>query len=647
MTKFKSVILKALALLFAAVLVCLCFCGCEQPEPEADEGYEAQQMSVTAHVRNDCTVDITEEFTIKFLATSHGMTRALPTNSGERYKNLTAGGDEYELSHDSGFLLVRFGVEDVLYGMHSRPQHYTVSYTMELPEVENDRLLLNLIGNDFDMVRKNVTVQVDFDTPYEKDTLKLYCGVKGSDSLADESRFEIIFASDRKSFVLKTREDVELQPFVGLTLDASFASGTFAKPFDAAALVTWAIGIILAALTLIAKILFARSEKPVAMVNFYPPESESGRQLSPAQAGMLIDNTCSPDDVTSLIFFWASKGCIEIEDEGDDTVLIYKAPLDDGAPDYEKRMFKKLFDRATVVDTDVFGEDKKPKTEKQVRISSLKERFYSSVSSVQSGVKHEYDGKLYKKSNSVLSFAMVVIAVIFAAATVFFAYQRISLGFFNFFSLLFIVPAVLVTLLGQWTVLYKFKHTKGFSLFMSIVCLLAAAAASTAFMFVVPRQVLTLSQRIAIAVCMTSVLVIAPALIKRTRYYNDRLGQLIGFRDFLRLAEKDKLEMLLKENPQYYYDILPYANVLGVSAIWQDKFKSLTVEPPAYYRMTSGDVFTIILFNSMFNRTNTHCRTVMTSRPQSKSNGSSGGGFSRGGGGFSGGGFGGGGSRRW
>ncbi len=66
---------------------------------------------------------------------------------------------------------------------------------------------------------------------------------------------------------------------------------------------------------------------------------------------------------------------------------------------------------------------------------------------------------------------------------------------------------------------------------------------------------------------------------------------------------KDKLEMLLKENPSYFYDILPYTIVLGVSDIWADKFKELVTAPPTWYHSNSlGNAFIYSSFMSNMNR---------------------------------------------
>ena len=120
-----------------------------------------------------------------------------------------------------------------------------------------------------------------------------------------------------------------------------------------------------------------------------------------------------------------------------------------------------------------------------------------------------------------------------------------------------------------------------------------------------------------------------------------------GFKIFLETAEKERLEALVNENPKYFYDILPYAYVLGVSDKWIKKFEGIAIEPPTWY--IGGNYNTIMMYSFINNTLNTASRS-MTSAPQGNSSfggGYSGGGFSGGGGGFSGGGVGGGGGGSW
>lgn len=123
---------------------------------------------------------------------------------------------------------------------------------------------------------------------------------------------------------------------------------------------------------------------------------------------------------------------------------------------------------------------------------------------------------------------------------------------------------------------------------------------------------------------------------RRTEEGFELLQKIKGFKMFLETAEKEKLETLVDDNPEYFYDILPYAYVLGVSEKWTKNFEGIALEPPEWYSGT-GSFNRVVLWSFMSN-TLSSCSQAMTSSPQSSSGG---------GGGFSGGGSGGGGGGSW
>ena len=128
---------------------------------------------------------------------------------------------------------------------------------------------------------------------------------------------------------------------------------------------------------------------------------------------------------------------------------------------------------------------------------------------------------------------------------------------------------------------------------------------------------------------------------QRTDEGHDIKQKINGFKIFLESAEKERLEALVEENPTYFYDILPYAYVLGVSDKWIKNFEGIAVERPSWYYGNDFNTMTMLYF---MNRTMTDISRAMVSVP---SDNASGGGFGGGGGGFSGGGFGGGGGGSW
>jgi uncharacterized membrane protein YgcG len=123
------------------------------------------------------------------------------------------------------------------------------------------------------------------------------------------------------------------------------------------------------------------------------------------------------------------------------------------------------------------------------------------------------------------------------------------------------------------------------------------------------------------------------------------LRQALGFQRFVRMAEKPRIEAMLKDDPTLFGRLLPFAMVLGVGDEWAEKFRDLLTEPPNWYHDPSygyGVPFSPHSFVSDLGRGMSTMSSTFASQPSSA--GSGGSGFSGGG---SGGGFGGGGGGSW
>ncbi|MEP6951166.1 MAG: DUF2207 domain-containing protein [Ginsengibacter sp.] len=121
--------------------------------------------------------------------------------------------------------------------------------------------------------------------------------------------------------------------------------------------------------------------------------------------------------------------------------------------------------------------------------------------------------------------------------------------------------------------------------------------------------------------------------------------KLLGFKEFIKSVEKDRLQEFLKQDSNYFDKVLPYAIVFDVADRWKDKLKGLDIPPPTWYNGSyAGGNFNTMVFMSSLDNSMKQMTNTFYSSPHSS--GSSGGSFS-GGGGFSGGGFGGGGGSSW
>jgi uncharacterized membrane protein YgcG len=122
----------------------------------------------------------------------------------------------------------------------------------------------------------------------------------------------------------------------------------------------------------------------------------------------------------------------------------------------------------------------------------------------------------------------------------------------------------------------------------------------------------------------------------RTEQGTRALEGVLGFEEFLRRVEGDRLDRVVK-TPEMFEKFLPFAMALALEKTWARAFQGICTEPPGWYHTATPGMFYPQMFVGSLNTLSTRTAAAMASAPRS----SGGSGF--GGGGFSGGGFGGGG----
>jgi len=141
------------------------------------------------------------------------------------------------------------------------------------------------------------------------------------------------------------------------------------------------------------------------------------------------------------------------------------------------------------------------------------------------------------------------------------------------------------------------------------------------------------------------IIIFGLVMTKKTKKGTALYQKLLGFREFIKTVEKDRLQEFLKQDENYFDKVLPYAIVFDIADTWKDKLKGLEIPPPKWYSGSyAGGNFNTWMFMNNLDRSMNAMTNTFYSSPHSS--GSSGGSFS-GGGGFSGGGFGGGGGSSW
>jgi len=598
----------------------------------ADESYVIKNYDVHVTVGENNVLDVKETITVDFSERRHGIYHEVQI-AGEyenqpytqRVYDYSVKDTPFELSRDGDYLMAKIGDPDIYV---SGEQVYEISYKCVVNDPshdEFDKFYRNIINCAYGDTIENASFAIELPKDFDESEVNVLLGSYGSE---DTSGVEW----KREGNTIKGHT---LRPVTGgeiVTVRMKFPQGYFTgEPADPWDIVLYVISGLLVLVSLVLWILYGRDDRIFPTVEFYPPEG-----MTPAEAGYVIDGCVDDKDVVSLILYWADKGYIRIDEKEKKEFELVKLKELHNPRRYERIMFDRLFDNGDAV-----------------AISSLKYSFYTTMSSTKAFIGDHFENsperRLFTKESKRARTFMALATMMPIALSLFRyiyrdAYDMTSalIGAAVVSMLISLPILMLVRLADKWRGMQKGARTAGL-----ITSLILLGLAFFGYIVAVPLVFGDVSWAvIAVTAGATLIMTVLTLVMKkRTKQGGEWLAKLIGFKEFIEKAEKDRIVTLVEQNPSYFYNVLPYAYVLGVTDKWAKNFEGIGVEPPDWYRGYYGSpVFNAWLFTNMMTHNLSRFQSDMVSRPASSSGGfggGSGGGFS--GGGFSGGGFGGGG----
>ena len=608
-----------------------------------------QSYHVDLTVNTDRKVEIKEKIRVEFL--SSGLTmfyRSLPIEKA-RYTNVTAscaGNDEFFYTvEDNPDTSDFIDINCVGGAEKGNVWTYDISYTVEHGgnEVENG-MLIDVIGYGWSVPLNDVSVDVHFPVAVEESTLALYSGGYGAEG--NEANVAMLISADKKTLSLASeRLEIVYNDYYGERMAAGITLGftlgeNVLQDYTHTRIFTDGMGKILlgAALAILLGALialFAPSKKEIiTTVNIKAPD-----EMDPMKMGKLIDGTVDNEDVTSMIYYFAHKGYLTIDliDEDDPRLIQKVTELPKTEATHARTLFKGLFAHA---DREVI-EGKTPFDEDTVvvftRVSRLKHKFYESA---DKAIKQTPKLKMYEPKSALWYVLGGVLGLLYGLIMPLVSSFSVGGGYAYFGGIVFFVPIAVVLVLGLLKENYRYKWKRSALVGMSAGQIGIAVLFSLIFIAFFASYVLTGYEKIVICVGALLPTFFTLNKLSRTEKYRKTLGQILGFKDFIVVTEEEKIEFMLKEDPELYYKVLPYAQVLGVTDEWEEKFAKITLAPPDWCMGSNMTYFDYMLIN----RCMTRAMITALARPESAGGsfvGRSGGGGSFGG--FGGGGFGGGG----
>ena len=603
-----------------ALLLLFCF-------PLAAENFIIDSYSVRIDVDESRAMNIKEDLSLEYTSPSHGFYRDIqyrfPGGETADYSLIWTSSEVAE--EDNGtYKSIRFGDPDKL--LFGGPYEYGIEYDFSLGAddyPDYDEIYYNIVSPgawDTDIEKLSFSVTLPY--PVDQNRIWLTAGPYGSEA-------ELPFTLSDDGCTISGRYS-SIPSGYGITLRVEMDEGYFNEAVHHINLKTVgfslsiAVSLLMVSAVFVIWVLKGRDEKLIYPVRFTPPDG-----LNPMDSGFVYKGTLDNSAVSAMLIYWADKGVITITDNGGDDFEFTKLrELDDTASDAEIRLFSAFFASGDNVDTKDLR-----KTGFATKLSGVRKTMDEHFSEERSLSSPES----MKLRKLVMSLMIIPIVIHSITSTLFFP------GFATIFIL---IPSMMAYMMLRSASLqierrmrsdgFRFSIIAGPAVFLLFIWFFIASALVS---FGSGEREGFVDSALFIISLFVSML-LAASIDRRSQYADKVLSAVLGYREFMEKVEKDRIEKLSKEDPEFFYHVLSYAMALGVEDEWVKAFSGIYVEPARwYYGRDVADIYVL----SSFSRRWGHAYSS-TIAPRSSGGGAR---TSRGSSGFSGGGFSGGGGRSW
>ena len=626
----------------ACVLLVLTVCGLWLTQPvHGASNFVIEDYNIDMQVNEDDTYLITETIDVRFTQPSHGIYRTVPYRTildrdGQKSMfygdvrdfKMLSGQPVKESKGDESF---SFKIGDPeSYADENTTYQFSYVFDMRGDHLEGaDEVFYNLVGTSWEaQAIDQVSFRVTFPKPIDVNNV----GVKTGYNV------NVPFKSDGDRVITcSTTEDT----LTGLTIRAVLPEGYFTKQAGTSNLLLYLLIAILAAATAAGFFLWRKNGRDPQIVEteeFYPPEGLSAPEVAYLETGSIEGK-----QITSMLLSLADEGYLKISEIQVPCGIRKKKTRADYEISRVKEYDGDSEDERTFMDG-LFDEGARS----SVTMSDLKDSFYKTVGEIRTAIIKRYEDFMYdpKAAGTARTLRLIgVVAMIamFVVSKILNGSPLIVGGGDTVIYIVFGIMQIALPLIGFWGITRwinlpekkVWKFILGF-IGWGILILIGFGLAvlfDTCMGGQIPAYVLGLA--------MIFLLFLMAALCERkTDEYVRLLGKIRGFKRFLKVAEKERMEMLAEQDPGYFYKNLAFAFALGVTAVYAKRFASLATQPPEWYSTpyysygTMESVFdSTALMDSMDSMMSSVSASMTSSPSDSGGGGSFGGGGGAGGGG--------------
>ncbi len=302
-----------------------------------------------------------------------------------------------------------------------------------------------------------------------------------------------------------------------------------------------------------------QNNNAIEMEYYYPPHN-----LNTTTLGYIYKGYSEEKDVTSLLLYLANKGYLKIESLEERGIIlkrknfkIIKLKEYDGENQEEKKFLDNLF----------FFKN-------EVTSKDLLDDFYLTISTIRKNMNgKENKDKITDKNLSKIRLNLLVMII----------FQIFIMGGISFFSVISInVVYLILFLLGALLALYKMQNKSTITIAVAIGIFAEFLAMEGSGINIYGGKVY-LVKFILESMSLIILIILYGTIKTKNTDSLELLYEIDSFKKCLKNMNKSKMEELLHSDSEYFYKILPYTYVLGISKIWIKKFDEIELKPPKWY----------------------------------------------------------------
>ena len=324
-------------------------------------------------------------------------------------------------------------------------------------------------------------------------------------------------------------------------------------------------------------------------------------KLNTIDVSLIEKGYLNNENAIYLLLDLANRGYLKISEEENNEFTITRIKDYDGSNYKEASFIRALFRKNMTVNISEYIEalNKESKTpyqkelDKKITKDNIKYRLIRAIKNVMSISKSNEEKNKYfeTKSNNKKTYLLFSITIILVLIT--------SIPFIEINKLYLLPISVLFSSISLFILInivenvdLKKKNNKiTILLLFAIIALIVLLTPSFK-----QNRIYFIAFLIGI-MAVTFILFLYKYMPKRTIHGTRLYSKIEGLKKYLNEVSDKELKLVLKDNPNYLYDILPYSYILGIESVVFNKLKKLNIEDPKWYKI---DNFTYRkLFNSI------------------------------------------------